>query len=88
MEYMVNEKGERTRVVLSVEEYEALQEARRALDDARREAEEAREELEDQRAVQALLEDKDRMDRGEAEFVPWEEVRDKIGSEYGSSESS
>jgi hypothetical protein len=24
------------------------------------------------------------MDSGEAGFVPWEEVRDKTGSEYGS----
>lgn len=32
-EYMVNEKGERTRVVLPVEEYEALLEAREELED-------------------------------------------------------
>lgn len=32
---MVNEKGERTRVVLSVEEYEELVEAREELEDAR-----------------------------------------------------
>jgi predicted component of type VI protein secretion system len=71
MEYMVNEKGERTRVVLSVEEYEELVEAREELSD-----------------ITALNEDKARMDGGEAEFVPWEEVRDKIGSEHESSESS
>lgn len=74
MEYMVNEKGERTRVVLSVKEYEELVEAQ--------------EKLEDRLAVEALEEDKARMDREEAEFVPWEEVRDKIGSEYGSSGGS
>lgn len=33
MEYMVNDKGERTRVVLSVEEYEELVEAREELAD-------------------------------------------------------
>lgn len=33
MEYMVNEQGERTRVVLSVEEYEELVEAREELAD-------------------------------------------------------
>lgn len=33
MEYMVNEQGERTRVVLSVEEYEELIEAREELVD-------------------------------------------------------
>lgn len=49
---------------------------------------EARERLEDELAAKALAEDKARMDRGEAEFVPWEEVRDKVGSEYESSESS
>lgn len=38
--------------------------------------------LEDAQDANALNEDKARMDRGEAEFVPWEDVRDKIGSEY------
>lgn len=33
MEYLVNEKGERTRVLLSVEEYEELVEAREELAD-------------------------------------------------------
>jgi PHD/YefM family antitoxin component YafN of YafNO toxin-antitoxin module len=33
VEYLVNEKGERTRVVLSVEEYEELLEAREELED-------------------------------------------------------
>lgn len=35
MEYLVNEKGERTRVVLTVEEYEELVNAREELEDAR-----------------------------------------------------
>jgi hypothetical protein len=66
-EYIVNEGGERTRVVLSVEEYEELVEAREEL-----------------AGITALNEDKALMDSGEAGFVPWEEVRDKTGSEYGS----
>ena len=33
MEYMTNEKGERTRVVLSIDEYEELVEAREELAD-------------------------------------------------------
>lgn len=33
MEYLVNEQGERTRVVLTVEEYEELVEAREELED-------------------------------------------------------
>lgn len=33
MEYLVNEQGERTRVVLTVEEYERLIEAREELED-------------------------------------------------------
>ncbi len=37
---------------------------------------------EDQQDAEALAEDKARIDRGEAEFVPWEQVKDKIGSEY------
>lgn len=35
MEYLVNEKGERTRVVLTVEEYERLLDAQEELEDAR-----------------------------------------------------
>ncbi|MDP9456660.1 MAG: hypothetical protein CYG60_23835 [Actinobacteria bacterium] len=40
---------------------------------------EAAEELEDLRIYD---EAKRRTDRGEAEFVPWEEVRDGVGSEH------
>lgn len=40
---------------------------------------EAAEELAD---LAAYDEAKARERRGEAEYVPWEEVRDKIGSEY------
>ncbi|MBA2374834.1 MAG: hypothetical protein M3494_07555 [Actinomycetota bacterium] len=39
----------------------------------------AAEELEDLRLAE---EARERMRRGEAEFLPWEEVRDSIGSEY------
>ncbi|CAN5448536.1 hypothetical protein BH20ACT10_BH20ACT10_23000 [soil metagenome] len=39
----------------------------------------AAEELEDLRFAE---EARERMRRGEAEFLPWEEVRDSIGSEY------
>jgi hypothetical protein len=44
----------------------------------------AAEELAD---ITALNEDKALMDSGEAESVPWEKVRDKIGSGYVSSSS-
>ncbi len=40
---------------------------------------EAAEELEDLRLAE---EARERMRRGEADFLPWEEVRDSIGSEY------
>lgn len=43
----------------------------------------AAEELEDLRLAE---EARERMRRGEAEFVPWEEVKDQIGSEYEDSE--
>lgn len=70
-QYIVDEQGNRKSVVLPIEEYERLVEAA--------------EQLEDQLAAEALERDRDRMERGEAEFVPWEEVRDEIGSEYESS---
>ena len=44
----------------------------------------AAEELAD---ITALNEYKALMDGGESELVPWEEARDKTGSEYGSSSS-
>lgn len=68
-EFIVDQSGNRKRVILSIEEYERLVDAAEELEDVRL-AEEARE----------------RMRRGEAEFVPWEEVRDSIGSEYEGSE--
>lgn len=65
MEYMVNERGERTRVVLSVEEYERLQEAA--------------DELEDIRLFDEAMAERE---RGEDDPVPWEKVKNRIGSEY------
>lgn len=65
MEYMVNERGERTRVVLSVEEYERLQEAA--------------DELEDIRVFDEAMAEQE---RGEDDPVPWEKVKDRIGSEF------
>lgn len=61
VEYLVNETGERTRVVLTVEEYDELPEAR--------------EQLEDRLAADALQRDKARIESGEAELIPWEESR-------------
>lgn len=40
---------------------------------------EAAEELEE---IALYDEARRRMDRGEAEFVPWEEVRNRVGSEH------
>lgn len=65
MEYLVNEQGERTRVVLTVDEYEDLLDAASEQDDIRR-----------------LDEAMERRRRGDDDPVPWEEVREKIGSEY------
>lgn len=64
-QFIVNEAGERTAVVLPLEEYERLVEAA--------------EELED---LALYDEARRRMDRGEAEFAPWEGFRDRVGSEY------
>lgn len=65
MEYVVNEQGERTRVMLSIEEYEELLAAREELEDAR----------DHEQAVADLR-------AGREERIPFEQVRDKIGSEY------
>ncbi|MBA2692451.1 MAG: hypothetical protein H0U65_08155 [Rubrobacter sp.] len=45
----------------------------------------AAEELEDLRLAE---EARERMRRGEAEFLPWEEVKDSIGSEYEAPEKA
>ncbi len=46
---------------------------------------EALDDLEDLRAADEALRE---MERGKDELVPWEQVRDKIGSEYEGPESS
>lgn len=66
--YLTDKNGERVGVVLSVEEYESLVEAL--------------EELEDVEHVRAAERTRAAIERGEEEVIPWEEVRDKIGSEY------
>ena len=45
----------------------------------------ALEDLEDLRAADEALRE---IERGEDELVPWEQVRDKIGSEYEGPENS
>jgi predicted DNA-binding protein len=45
----------------------------------------ALEDLEDLRAADEALRE---IERGEDEFVPWEEVKDTIGSEYEGPENS
>lgn len=57
MEYMVNEKGERTRVVLTVEEYEELIEPREKLADIAAH-DEAMEALESGRETRTLRRDR------------------------------
>ena len=64
-QYLTNDRGERTAVVLSLEEYEKLLEAA--------------EELEDIRLFDEAMAERE---RGEDNPVPWEDVRDRIGSEY------
>ena len=46
---------------------------------------EALEDLEDLRAADEALR---KIERGEDELIPWEQVRDKIGSEYEGPENS
>ncbi len=62
-QFLTNEKGERTAVVLPLNEYERLVAAA--------------EELED---IALYDEAKARERRGEAEYVPWESVRDRVGA--------
>lgn len=61
--YVTDEEGNRTAVILDIEEYERLLEAA--------------EELED---IALYDEAKARQARGEAEYVPWEEVRTRVGA--------
>lgn len=65
--YITDEKGNRQEVILSVEDYEKLLEAT--------------EELEDRLAAEALDEDKARIERGEAELIPWEESKRRRAGE-------
>lgn len=72
--YITDENGERTGVILSVEEYERLMDAL--------------EDLEDAEHIQAARETRARIERGEEETVPWEQARERIGSGYGAGEAS
>lgn len=69
--YLTDEDGKRLFVVLDIEEYERLLEL-----------EDEMENLEDLEHLQAAEQTKAAIKRGEEEIIPWEEVRDKIGSEY------
>lgn len=71
--YITDENGERTGVILSIEEYERLMDAL--------------EDLEDTGHIQAARETRARIERGEEQAVPWEQTREKISSEYGAGES-
>lgn len=62
--YITDEEGNRQEVILSVEDYEKLLEAA--------------EELEDLLAAEALDEDRARIERGEAELIPWEQAKREI----------
>ena len=64
-QFLTNEKGERTAVVLPIGEYEELMER-----------------LEDAEALREADEVLAAIERGEEEVIPWERVRDRIGSEY------
>lgn len=63
-QFLINEKGERTAVLLPIGEYEELLER-----------------LEDAEALREADEALAGIPRGEKP-VPWESVRDRIGSEY------
>lgn len=62
--YITDEDGTRQGVLLDIEDYERLLEAA--------------EELEDLMAAEALHEDKARIERGEAELIPWEKAKQEI----------
>jgi PHD/YefM family antitoxin component YafN of YafNO toxin-antitoxin module len=66
--YITDENGERTAVILSIEEYERLMEAV--------------EDLEDLEHIKAARETRARIEAGEEETIPWEQARGRIGSEY------
>jgi len=66
--YITDENGERTAVILSIEEYERLMDA---LEDA-----------EDVEHIKAARETRARIEAGEEETIPWERARERIGSEY------
>jgi len=64
--YITDENGERTGVILSIEEYERMVDAL--------------EDLEDADHIRAARETRARIERGEEETVPWEQARERIGS--------
>ena len=66
--YVVDENGKRVSVILPVEEYERMVEEL--------------EDFEDILAVQAYDRAKAEIGNDGDEAVPWEQVRDKVGSEY------
>ncbi len=66
--YVVDENGKRVSVILPIEEYERMVEEL--------------EEFEDILARRAYDEAKAEIEREGSDAVPWEKVRDKIGSEY------
>lgn len=65
--YITDAEGNRQEVILSVEEYEKLLEAA--------------EDLEDFLAAEALADDRERLERGEAELIPWEGSKRRRASE-------
>ena len=67
-QYVVDENGKRASVILPVEEYERMVEEL--------------EDFEDILAVQAYDRAKAEIENDEDEAIPWEQVREKVGSEY------
>ena len=68
VQYIVDENGKRVSVVLPIEEYERMIEEL--------------EDFEDILAVQAYDRAKAEIENGEDEAIPWEQVREKVASEY------
>lgn len=72
--YVTDESGKRVEVILPVEEYERMVEEL--------------EEFEDILATQAYDEAKAEIEREGSEVIPWEKVREEIGSEYEGHEAT
>ena len=68
VQYVVDENGKRVGVILPVEEYERMVEEL--------------EDFENMLAVQAHDRAKAEIENGDDGAVPWEQVREKVGSEY------